>query len=692
MVRCKFLPYLIATVVLCVTSIQGERIWETIERLGSDEAPGPLNAFKKYIETVFTTSSGQNSLKQIFDLGRFDVTIFAPTNEAFAQQHQLPETAWRYFSDPKDPNNKEFIKRYLNYHIIFEEKVPGSQESKIIRVDTLPNGIAQPHASSQNNFNLWILKQSTPVGVKYFVNQHEILDGAGVNAEDGRIYMINRILYPMASASDVFNVITTPNSQSNEMKNYGTSKFVELMQKSFNTGALQATLQFDKVTLFVPINRAFSTEFIPADKLNELLVDGHKSADVAGSHIIKDKVLFSSALKAMGVPVKAEVGMITASATADNKVSVNNNNIGGVIVLGDMPFSNGVIHLVDSVMNFTANNAFQSISKNKVELGRLRSYLSEAGNTNVQSALDSPPQQKLTYFCPVDTAWNKIPSYVNIGGNKTALNRALKLQLVRDRVMLIADLKEGMTPEVKSGSTEALKFYKVGNGSSVSTYIEGGNVRARIIRGDIGVTNGILHYIDTVLGVPYLTMKGQINTDTAAFYSYIQDTPVVKLQPSLLEQLDNRGTSYTVFAPSNEAFSKYRETQAGKTILENRLYKANLDVVIKTHIVSNQVIYSNNPGLNDGQTVDLQSMSRRVTVKRNENNEIIVSYGSGSSAVEAKVIRPNVGTTNGVLHIIDKVLSNPENDIGITSGSVSYLKQTSLYLSVCCVLIKLLIL
>lgn len=73
--------------------------------------------FKKYIETVFTTSSGQNSLKQIFDLGRFDVTIFAPTNEAFAQQHQLPETAWRYFSDPKDPNNKEFIKRYLNYHI-----------------------------------------------------------------------------------------------------------------------------------------------------------------------------------------------------------------------------------------------------------------------------------------------------------------------------------------------------------------------------------------------------------------------------------------------------------------------------------------------------------------------------------------------------------------------------------------------
>lgn len=43
--------------------------------------------------------------------------------------------------------------------------------------------------------------------------------------------------------------------------------------------------------------------------------------------------------------------------------------------------------------------------------------------------------------------------------------------------------------------------------------VEGGGVNATIITANIGATNGIIHIIDRVLGVPYTTILDKLRSD-----------------------------------------------------------------------------------------------------------------------------------------------------------------------------------
>ena len=48
---------------------------------------------------------------------------------------------------------------------------------------------------------------------------------------------------------------------------------------------------------------------------------------------------------------------------------------------------------------------------------------------------------------------------------------------------------------------------------STEVWVNGGNVRAKIIRSDVGVTNGMLQYIDSILGIPTMDIPALINDD-----------------------------------------------------------------------------------------------------------------------------------------------------------------------------------
>lgn len=43
--------------------------------------------------------------------------------------------------------------------------------------------------------------------------------------------------------------------------------------------------------------------------------------------------------------------------------------------------------------------------------------------------------------------------------------------------------------------------------------VEGGGVNATVIQADLAATNGIIHIIDRVLGVPYTTVLDKLRTD-----------------------------------------------------------------------------------------------------------------------------------------------------------------------------------
>lgn len=58
-----------------------------------------------------------------------------------------------------------------------------------------------------------------------------------------------------------------------------------------------------------------------------------------------------------------------------------------------------------------------------------------------------------------------------------------------------------------------LYFNINGDGADAVVTVEGGGVNATVLQADVAQTNGYVHIIDRVLGVPYTTVLGKLETD-----------------------------------------------------------------------------------------------------------------------------------------------------------------------------------
>ncbi|MFP4092207.1 MAG: fasciclin domain-containing protein [Cyclobacteriaceae bacterium] len=111
----------------------------------------------------------------------------------------------------------------------------------------------------------------------------------------------------------------------------------------------------------------------------------------------------------------------------------------------------------------------------------------------------------------------------------------------------------------------------------------------------------------------------------------------------LVSTLQGEGP-FTVFAPTNEAFEALPEGT-----LENLLKPENKDqlaAILKYHVVSGEVMSTD---LSDGMTPE--------TV---EGSQLDVSIDGNSVKInDASVVNPNVEASNGVVHVVDKVMLPP---------------------------------
>jgi uncharacterized surface protein with fasciclin (FAS1) repeats len=111
----------------------------------------------------------------------------------------------------------------------------------------------------------------------------------------------------------------------------------------------------------------------------------------------------------------------------------------------------------------------------------------------------------------------------------------------------------------------------------------------------------------------------------------------------LVETLQGDGP-FTVFAPTNEAFSKLPEGT-----LENLLKPENKDqlvAILTYHVVPGKVMASD---LSDGLSTTTVNGSE-ISFKVND---------SGVSVNQAKVVKADIQAENGVVHVIDQVILPP---------------------------------
>jgi uncharacterized surface protein with fasciclin (FAS1) repeats len=100
---------------------------------------------------------------------------------------------------------------------------------------------------------------------------------------------------------------------------------------------------------------------------------------------------------------------------------------------------------------------------------------------------------------------------------------------------------------------------------------------------------------------------------------------------------------YTVFAPTDEAFAK-----VPKAVLEGLAKdKAKLAEVLKYHVLTSK------------WTTDDFKLVKQTGTAQGKAVSLVVS-GAAVTVNGAKVVKPNIDRTNGMIHVIDAVLLPPQ--------------------------------
>ena len=214
-----------------------------------------------------------------------------------------------------------------------------------------------------------------------------------------------------------------------------------------------------------------------------------------------------------------------------------------------------------------------------------------------------------------------------------------------------ATLVDILTYHVVSGSvastalTDGLTATAL-NGDNVTFTVNAAGVQvndANVVTADVAASNGIIHVIDKVLMPP----ADLVDIPTVATGTGIHTALVAALtQANLVSTLQGTGP-FTVFAPTDAAF-----TAAGIDLssFDTDAENATLVDILTYHVVSGSVAST---ALTDGLTA----------TALNGDNVTFTVNAAGVQVNDANVVTADVAASNGIIHVIDKVLMPPADPV-----------------------------
>ena len=142
-----------------------------------------------------------------------------------------------------------------------------------------------------------------------------------------------------------------------------------------------------------------------------------------------------------------------------------------------------------------------------------------------------------------------------------------------------------------------------------------------------------------VLAAPAAVRAGESKdiVDTAVAAGNFKTLASALQAAGLVDTLKGKGP-FTVFAPTDEAFAKIPKADLDALIAD----KAKLTKVLTYHVVAGKVMASDVTKLKDAKTVEGQM------VKIDASNGVMIN--------KSKVVKADIQTSNGVIHVIDTVL------------------------------------
>ena len=388
-----------------------------------------------------------------------------------------------------------------------------------------------------------------------------------------------------------------------------------ILVQALTKANLASTLdQAGTFTVFAPTNAAFTALFtkLKVTGIDQLSAEALKP--ILLYHVLGSKAISTGLMSGYVSTLSPSTGEKTVSLKVDVTGGVKLNS-SAMVTKADIMASNGVIHVIDQVLMppTVADLAIQNSS-----FTTLVSAVSAAG---LVPAL-SDPKAKLTVFAPTNEAFAKLTS-------TPADLKPILLYHVLGTTVYASQVTTGYAKTLSTYLTKPMDIY-LNTSSGVKI-----NNSATVVLADVVGTNGVIHVIDNVLLPP--TVAG-IAINNANFSILV--SAVVKA--GLVSALNGAGP-LTVFAPTNAAFQQLFTDLKVTGIAD--LTSAQLSPILLYHVVAGNNVSS---GLTNGSVPTLQGKS------------ITVSVGSGVKLNgNTNVTYADVQGSNGVVHVIDKVLLPP---------------------------------
>lgn len=392
----------------------------------------------------------------------------------------------------------------------------------------------------------------------------------------------------------------------------GAETFTILLT-ALETAGLTETLEGDgPFTVFAPTDAAFEALLTELGITAEQLLASETLSQTLLYHVLVGVEVPSSAVTTGPVTTGAE---LTAWINTADGVVINE----ATVTTADVEASNGVIHIVDSVI----------LPANIVELatyaGQFDTLLAAAVEAEVAGVLQTAGP--FTVFAPTDDAFATLISELET--TPEALLAREDLAQILTYHALFGDVRAADVTAGFFTTVSGLSFVLAPGEAAGSWMLNNAN----IVQTDIVGTNGVIHVIDSVILPSNIV---QLLSYHPSFSTLVVAAIEAELDTALAED------TFTVFAPTDDAFGDLLEDLDASA--EDLLGREDLGDILLYHAIGAEV------AAEDVET-SFAEMASGLSAT------LSPGAATGSWRInDALITQVDVKATNGYIHVIDTVL------------------------------------
>lgn len=322
------------------------------------------------------------------------------------------------------------------------------------------------------------------------------------------------------------------------------------------------------------------------------------------------------------------------------------SNVKKIVLLAFMATITFSCNNDDAVSQLPVDNSIAGLAQRDPNLSILVQALSRAGLVNTLSGTGP-----FTVFAPTNAAFtsflaNSTPPYANLEAVPVPVLKEILLNHVVSGAVQSTALTTGYINTLAKGTasaTNTLSMY-VNTASGVRL-----NGVSSVTTANVLATNGVIHVVDKVIGLPTIVTHAVANPNFSSLVSAVTSTSTGPFgdQTAVAAALNAATPAKTVFAPINSAFTAALATGAWA----NGATPTQVTRVLQYHVTTAGNVLAST--LTQGQVIPMLATGPQL------NTTIDLVGGAkvrDTQNINANIIVTDVQCSNGVIHAVDKVL------------------------------------